>query len=1164
MKMIKRNSVSSSDDTTVSGEDKTEEKRKGKRKKEEQTAPPGYIQGLINKIISNISIVCNNLILKYVEDDLVLSLNVRNVSYVSCDDTWKPAFTELSLQDLIKRKLLSVSDLTICLDRRGTTGKIELYQDPLLYRCSMTARLSWCYASLNSKLPFRTVINLLADKMDFSMTGVQVPMVVRLFKLFLAFYYGDILSKQEQERRKSRTIVVGGGVGEPDLAQDVDPDSSLGSLLWDVGSSIGTALLPVYWEDEDSPEDRSSASGAPALASSGLGVYCKEASLTLKLAASVKQKGFYRGGKQCFNSYLVCSLQGLYSEVNTKANNWVNVQAGVSQLLVSPVGAPSEVVEHYIVSGAEGNKFLDNSLFAPEFGSEETPMARELRDLKVPCWETHMERTTEAALLERSPALGMDYVYHVDLPSEGQSDSLSELETDLEHSNLPERALCRLVLGPATLNLTLGAVSRVRTVMDLIQDYDYVPYVEPRPDPGPEKLSLPSREEVESLEKNSPVRVYRLTVFHPSLVVHGKQHQTLQLGLSSLVAVHQTPMYPLRNVKTGCVMHPPSKVILNNCHHNNSLDLNNVWLKLNFEKESVRILTADRVSLNQRNLLYQQFWKNIYQKQCESSVKVDSCQINISLPQLVMVSQLIDHVRSVSSSPEIQDLLDHCRDPDQPLICCVVSNLSFSLTQTRELLTSLLAIDSLSVSLKGPTNTKPVPIFNGLSQKSNRNINVSHPGQSPGKALPDESSSKWLILGLQWPIVPLQHEAPTMFRFFLGETFLLFEPKLSRVVKFATLYSSQKKPSLRGLDRESIKSEEKGLKLKTEPRKEISFFQCLTGTVVDVKLGSFCLYFCDKSLSEVSGQSVSDVVIRAARAKREYNMINVQLASGEVHNVSCRVDLSQYTQFPVLFPPAVWTSGKDNFPWVISLNGFFIGRINETNFTEILKPVKTSCTFGSSSVGSSGARNLAVHVDMTPVEFYLDSLVMSSVAMVTQSLVTLALDTLPEVSEDESSVRIFPPSPGQVLVQRSLGSASVSESATQLTGSVVTGAMEGDSSSQDWSLWLQWAIPQTSFTLLSGEQNLIGIVIFLLVIRKTRRAVQTRHSAGGFEYLCRQAINLHQDQVQDQVSYRPTPSGEFTGIPAEIVPRTDHLKSARPPQDALRLQPGDRLRGGAL
>ena len=85
-------------------------------------------------------------------------------------------------------------------------------------------------------------------------------------------------------------------------------------------------------------------------------------------------------------------------------------------------------------------------------------------------------------------------------------------------------------------------------------------------------------------------------------------------------------------------MHPPSKVILNNCHNTINFDVSNVWLKLNLEKDSATVLTADKVSVSQKVLLYQQFWKNIYQKQLERGVKVDSCQVNISLPQLLMVS----------------------------------------------------------------------------------------------------------------------------------------------------------------------------------------------------------------------------------------------------------------------------------------------------------------------------------------------------------------------------------------------------------------------------------------------------------------------------------------------------------------------------------------------
>ena len=72
--------------------------------------------------------MCNNLILKYVEDDLVLSINVRRASLVSVDGKWQPAFTELAAPDLTLRKLLSINDLTVCLDRRGPLGKIQVYE----------------------------------------------------------------------------------------------------------------------------------------------------------------------------------------------------------------------------------------------------------------------------------------------------------------------------------------------------------------------------------------------------------------------------------------------------------------------------------------------------------------------------------------------------------------------------------------------------------------------------------------------------------------------------------------------------------------------------------------------------------------------------------------------------------------------------------------------------------------------------------------------------------------------------------------------------------------------------------------------------------------------------------------------------------------------------
>jgi vacuolar protein sorting-associated protein 13B len=52
----------------------------------------GYMKNLAKKVLQNVEIVFENVVLKYVEDDLVLSLNIRKVVSQCVDSNWKPAF----------------------------------------------------------------------------------------------------------------------------------------------------------------------------------------------------------------------------------------------------------------------------------------------------------------------------------------------------------------------------------------------------------------------------------------------------------------------------------------------------------------------------------------------------------------------------------------------------------------------------------------------------------------------------------------------------------------------------------------------------------------------------------------------------------------------------------------------------------------------------------------------------------------------------------------------------------------------------------------------------------------------------------------------------------------------------------------------------------------
>lgn len=96
--------------------------------------PPGYLQSLLNKILHNMNIVVNNLILKFYEDDIVLSLNIKAAEFYSVGSDWKRSFVELALPELVLRRVLDFHDLTLCLDKRNASGQIEMYQDPILYR----------------------------------------------------------------------------------------------------------------------------------------------------------------------------------------------------------------------------------------------------------------------------------------------------------------------------------------------------------------------------------------------------------------------------------------------------------------------------------------------------------------------------------------------------------------------------------------------------------------------------------------------------------------------------------------------------------------------------------------------------------------------------------------------------------------------------------------------------------------------------------------------------------------------------------------------------------------------------------------------------------------------------------------------------------------------
>lgn len=138
--------------------------------------------------------------------------------------------------ELVLRKVINFSDCTVCLDKRNASGKIEFYQDPLLYKCSFRTRLHFTYDNINAKIPavikvrererervftnvlmYRTgcvkcvlcvcvEVHTMVECLKLSLTDQQLPMFIRLMELGVALYYGEMGVHRDGDREENSSL----------------------------------------------------------------------------------------------------------------------------------------------------------------------------------------------------------------------------------------------------------------------------------------------------------------------------------------------------------------------------------------------------------------------------------------------------------------------------------------------------------------------------------------------------------------------------------------------------------------------------------------------------------------------------------------------------------------------------------------------------------------------------------------------------------------------------------------------------------------------------------------------------------------------------------------------------------------------------------------------
>ncbi|XP_061294315.1 intermembrane lipid transfer protein VPS13B isoform X12 [Bos javanicus] len=510
--------------------------------------PPGYVQSLIRRVVNNVNIVINNLILKYVEDDIVLSVNITSAECYTVGELWDRAFMDISATDLVLRKVINFSDCTVCLDKRNASGKIEFYQDPLLYKCSFRTRLHFTYDNLNSKMPSVIKIHTLVESLKLSITDQQLPMFIRIMQLGIALYYGEIGSFKDGETEDStchNKDMLGNVTGAEDetridmqypaqykgqeLYSQQEDDQPQGWVSW------AWSFVPAIVNYDDAEENylgndptstthqqKTQTLKDPIVS---IGFYCTKATVTFKLTEMQAESSYYSPQKVKSKEVLCWEQEGTTVEALMMGEPFFDCQigfVGCRAICLKGIMGVKDFEENinrreteacFFLCGEnlsiKGLTYLTNSLF--DYRSPENNGTRAEFILDA---ATHKETYTEIAGMQRFGAFYMDYLYTMENTtgkgSANQQDFSSGKSEDL--GTVQEKSTKSLVIGPLDFRLDSSAVHRILKMVVCALEHEYEPYSRLKPDIKDERETMLNPEEVASLEEYIPTRHTSVTL----------------------------------------------------------------------------------------------------------------------------------------------------------------------------------------------------------------------------------------------------------------------------------------------------------------------------------------------------------------------------------------------------------------------------------------------------------------------------------------------------------------------------------------------------------------------------------------------------------------------------------------------------------------------------
>ncbi|KAH8359232.1 hypothetical protein KR093_005309 [Drosophila rubida] len=416
--------------------------------------PSGAINSsVVNKIINNINLQCHNIILKYVDDDIVVSMNVQYLNFSSANEKWEPTMVDVNPVNVLLRKLLQVSDLTICLDKRNTAGRIEVCQEPILYRCSLEMRVLRKYNANTASTSSTTRIGIFTKSLDINVSSLQFPMVMRLAQILLELKPANT----EEEVFMEEPVQPPRNDPEQRSAASNATRSTVFSWAWNLLPSFETAPPPV---DE------------PIGHAFDVGVYAEHLNFQMK-NSEIFTDHVMGGIKRIrYTPIMRISLGGLYYERSQlKENDWANVRAGLSSLNMEPLGiyrSDDSTTQTLVDTDQIENEraYVDKSLFDEQYMFADRPWCSTNHD-------EYYARNTDDYMLYRSPVLAFDIVeYRAPRLQATKSQTMKEVHM----KDVGLRVKYRLLSAGITFHFSQSFLQVKNVISDLLRPYDYTGY----------------------------------------------------------------------------------------------------------------------------------------------------------------------------------------------------------------------------------------------------------------------------------------------------------------------------------------------------------------------------------------------------------------------------------------------------------------------------------------------------------------------------------------------------------------------------------------------------------------------------------------------------------------------------------------------------------------